>query len=238
MKIASRPGALYDRRDNCFIFDHFQYYVSGDLWTNLAADAGVTAFAETDAIGGRISGATGATDNNEIAIATSNELFLMGAGEPLWCSGHLQFTEANTDDANVMFGFMSALAANSLVDDGAGVRTSGNYAVIYKVDGGTVWRCSSRNGSDVSDNVSLTTAGGTAFQELEIEIVEYSTTECEIVYKVDNVPLRDTNTNDVISHRLPYASATEMNFGAYLKAGGANSETLVIDWLAAGQRLH
>ncbi len=234
MNVTRRPQWL-NEKDNLVVADDFLSYDSGGLWTNLAADAGVTGFAEGDARGGRITGATGATDNNEIAIRTTNELFLMEASHPLWGAGRIQYAEANTDDANVAFGFANAIGANLLVDDGAGPKTTGNYALIYKVDGETVWRCRSRNGTQTTDNTSSTTAGGTAFQELEIEIVEYSTTQCQVVYKVDGAYLRDTNTNEVISHRLDYASATEMHLGVYLKAGGANSETLVVDWLAAGQ---
>lgn len=233
MNAAILPQHLREKAD-MIICDDFQWYVSPHLWTNLAADAGVTAPAVGDSAFGLLSGATGATDNNEIAFRTTNELFLMAAGHPMWCYGRLQYAEANVDDANVAFGFANAIGANLLVDDGAGVKTTGNYALIYKVDGETKWRARSRNSTQTTDNQSLATAGGSAFQEFEIRIEEFSSLQCSISYLVDGLYLRDSTTGDIIVHRLDYASATEMNLGGYLKAGGANSETLVADLVAAG----
>lgn len=220
--------------DDYGIFSDFTNFATGqDGWTSLVADAG-TGASVADGVRGTLAITTAATDNNEADVRTTTEIFLGAAGKPLWGRGRIQYTEANTDDANIMFGFMSALAANSLIDDGAGVRASGSIAVIYKVDGGTVWRCHSRDNSAATDTVSITTAGGSSYQELGIEIVEYTTLSANIIFTVDSLPLRDAN-NNVITHRWLYASLTEMNFGAYAKAGGANGETLNVDWMGAGQ---
>ena len=225
------PQEFIDR-ESFYHFDDFHWLISPHQWTNLASDGGVTAFAQSDAHGGVIQGATGATDNNEIAVRTTNELFDPANGKPMWGAGRIQYTESNTDDANVFFGFCSALAANTLVDDGAGPRTTGSIFGIYKVDGGTVWRCITRNGTDSTDNISLTTAGGASHQVLEVFIKDFSVLQCVVTFKVDGVFLRDTTTGLVIEHRVNYASNTEMNFGVYVKAGSANSETMNVDWLA------
>jgi hypothetical protein len=222
------------QKDNFVLYDDFFSYNTGDQWTDLAADAGVTAPAVGDVVGGRLSMATGATDNNEVAAKTTEELFLIADSRPIIGEARIQFTEANTDDANVLVGFMSALGANAMVDDGAGPRTTGNYACLTKRDGETVWRCSSRNGTESNETVSTKTAGGTAFQDLRIEIADWTGTKVSITYYVDGERLKDSNGNE-ITHELTITGSTEMNFGMYIKAGGANSETLVTDYASAWQ---
>ena len=49
------------------------------------------------------------------------------------------------------------MAANLIVDDGAGLRASGTVIALYKVDGETVWRFVTRNGTDATVTQSTTT---------------------------------------------------------------------------------
>lgn len=235
-KIATRPPE-FDRRDTFLLFDHFTHLVTGDVWTTLVGDTTPTVTVG-DARGGIVTLFTDTTDNNEVAIKTTKELFLPADGKPMWGAGRIQYAENDTNKANVFFGFCSALAADTLVDNGAGVRTSGSIAAIYKVDGGTVWRCHTRDNSGATDTVSTLTAGGSSYQELEVELAEFSSTQCVVTFKVDGQYLRDSNGR-VIEHKMAYASLTEMNFGLYVKTGGgAGGETLNCDWLAAAQRLY
>lgn len=234
MNVNLLPGPARDWRDFGF-FDDFEWYISPHRWTNLAADVGVTAFAESDARCGIITGATGATDNNEIAMRTTKELFAGVAGKPMWAEVYLQYAEANTDDANVAFGFSDQIAANLLVDDGAGPDTDFDGALIYKVDGGTAWKVVSSNGTSQTISATGVTAGGAAYQRLRICITDYTTSKMQVTYFVDDVQLRDSTYNLPIVHTIAIASWTEMEVGCYLKAGGANSETLNIDFLQAYQ---
>lgn len=174
-------------------------------------------------------------DNDEAYLACPNEVFLFAAGKPAYFTALVQFTEANTDDANIMAGFMNAVGANAIVDDGGGPKASFSGAVIYKVDGGTVWRCCSSNGTTRTDTASVTTAGGSAYQRLEIIVNDTgSSTTCEVAYKVDGVYLKDSN-GVPIRHTIPYASLTEMQAFVGVKNGGANLETLNVDYLFAQQ---
>lgn len=199
-------------------------------------DAGTTV-AVNDAVGGRVTLTTGATDNNECDIRTTAEIFLVADDKPLRYENRSQYTEANNDDANVMHGFMSALAANSLVDDGAGVRTTGNYFVFFKVDGETTWRVRSRNGTETETNDTGITAGGAAFQKFRIEIDnEGSGTNVQVKFFIDDVQCVDNTTQKPIVHTIAVASSTEMNAGSYVKAGSANSEVVLLDYSFAGQK--
>lgn len=219
-------------------FNDFINYASGsDGVTSLSADAGVSAPASVAAgTGGRITMASGTTDNNEVAVFTTNSPFRMLADKGLLLEATIQYAEANTSAANVFVGFSSVAAADQLGDNGAGVAagTSQSTLGIYKVDGGTVWRCVSQRATTQTDTISTTTAGGSADQTLRIEFQPVDATTGEVTFYVDDIPLRDAN-NMVIKHVVTYTSAVAMKAGVYLKGGSTTSETVVTDKLYAAQ---
>ena len=233
-KLARFTAPLWDFDTPFYANDFLNYTTATDGVTSLAADAG-SSVAAGDARAGVLVITTGATDNNEAGVKTTNENYLFLADTDTYGAAYIQYAEAATDDANVFVGFISAFAANNLVDDGAGPRTTGSIAGIYKVDGGTVWRCITRNGSASTDSVSTTTAGGAAYQKLEIECHEMDGVNMSVTFRVDGKLLKDSS-GLVIKHLVAIASATEMNFGVYAKAGGANSEVVNVDWIYAHQR--
>lgn len=235
------PDAFLDR-ESFYRFDDFYNLITlQDGWTTLVADTTPTA-AVIDGLGGILQLFTDTTDNNEVMVRTTWELFKPAANKHTWGAARIQYSENDTNKANVFVGFQSAMAANVIGDNGGVVRASGSAFGIYKLDGGTVWRAHARNGSDAAptagtaqDSISLTTAGGSSYQELEIYISPFSSTQCMVKYKVDDQFLKDssvTGTPD-ICHYINYASNTEMNFGIYVKTGGGSGgETLLADWAA------
>lgn len=233
MKVLDLPQQYLERRQFGFA-DDFEWYLSPHRWTSLVADAGSSVAIGASGTGGIVAAATGGTDNNEAAVATTNSIFKMADDKPLLFEAALQFSEANTDDANVFAGFSSALAADMLRDDGAGPATNFSGAGIYKVDGETVWRCVSSKGTSQTITQSTKTAGGSAQQKLRVEIQPVDGTNCEVTFYVDDVQLRDAN-GIAIKHTVAYASAAAMKAGVYVKAGGANSETVNVDRIDAWQ---
>jgi hypothetical protein len=230
------PRQLLNREDEFRTFharNDFHEFVTGDLWTSLVADAG-TSLTVNDAHGGRVTLATGATDNNEAYVFTTKELFKIADGKPHEIIARLQFAEANTDDANVAMGFMDAVGANALVDNGAGPKASYSGATIFKVDGGTKWKCQSSNGAAQVTTESKHTAGGSGFHTLRITIEPIDSVNAEVSFWIDTAggdnwsQMRDANDKP-IKHTLALASLTEMMAFAGVKAGGATSESLVID---------
>ena len=232
MRLINVPRVLLFARNNFELYDDFSNYGSGEShWTNLAADGGVTGFAEGDFEYGRIQGATGATDNNEIMCRSTNEIALFQADGTFIFESRIQWTEVNTDDANVAVGMADAAAANLLSDDGGGDNIAGSGALIFKVDGGTVWRCACEINGTIVETASIQTAGGAAYQLLSIEGRAVDATNYEITYFLDGAALTDAS-NDPIKHTIAYASATEMRLvPGYVKAGGATAETLNIDFV-------
>lgn len=218
------------------LWDDFHWYISPHLWTSLASDSGVTAPAATDASCGILSMATGATDNNEVDIATTKAIFLMAANKPMLAEAYIQYSEANTSAANVAFGFADSFGANLLVDDGAGPKTSFSGALIYKVDGGTAWKCVSSKSTTQTISTSTITAGGSSYQKLRIEIrPSQSGSVAEVTFWVNDQQLLDSAVSKPtpIKHNVTYTSAAQMQLGLYIKAGSANSETLLCDYIGA-----
>lgn len=234
IKTLQNTGVLQRARQQHEVFDDFHWYITAHTWASLAADTNA-AVAHTDAAGGILSIVTGdATDNNEAGVFTATEGFKFAADAPIYAEAKIQYSEHNTNAANVAFGFADAAGANLITDNGAGI-TAGSAALIYKVDGGTVWLCHLEcNGTTVT-GTSTTTAGGSSYQVLGIEIMAVDGTNVEATFYCDGQPLRDSN-NRPIKLRVAYASSTEMDFGVYGKAGGASVHTVLVDYLYAAQR--
>ena len=234
MRVVDR-GPYYDKRRTRFIEDNFMWYIDVHQWTKLAADTSATVAHVGDGVPPHVLLTTAATDNNECMLRSSNESFLFASDKPLFGEARIQYAEAATDDANIFFGFIDAAGANLLVDDGAGPKTTASGVGIFKVDGGTVWKCWSSKSTTQTTTASTKTAGGTAYQVLAVEAQPINSTELMCYFWVDGEQLVDTNSKP-ISQLVTFASATEMHFvPCYAKAGGANSETPKIGQAFASQ---
>lgn len=237
MKTLQTPAYVGDSKLSYGFFDDLEWLVTVHRWTTLVADAG-TSFSLQAADGGRAALGTAATDNNEAAFFLSNEIFRFRDDGPLLYEARIQFTEANTDDANVACGFSSEFAANLLQDNGAGPAATQSCAMLYKVDGETVWRFVTSLSTTQTITQSTTTAGGASFQTLSIEVNAISSTQVECVPKVNGVQLLQNASGTLvpIKHLITYASAAQMGVGSYVKAGGGTAETLVTDYVSAWQK--
>jgi hypothetical protein len=227
-------------RPNQFtIQDDFTRDVDSADWVTTLTDSGTASVG--DAAGGIIALVASdgtVADNDEAYIESANEVFRFAADKPLLFEARVQFTEANTDDANILVGLLDAVGANSLQDNGAGPPSSYSGAVFVKTDGGTVWQTETSNSTTQTTN-ELTaanvnnlakravTAGGAAYQTLRIEYMPYSATNAYVTFFVDGVA--------VAQHDYVFTSATEMQIALGVKNGGANLETLNVDYVSCSQ---
>lgn len=233
-KMLAAPTARFNREE-WSIFDDFAYYVDADLWTKLASDTNATVAHEGDSGKTRLKLFTGdAVLNNEAAVRTTNEIFKFTANKAMVAEALIEFAESATDDAKVAFGFGDVIAANWITD--AGAITATDAAVIWKTTDSTVWRFHTEINGSSTASVSTTTAGGSSPQTLRIEIVPRSATVFEARPYVDGVQLKDAN-NIPIKHDITLGTATDMEVGAYVKAGSGTSgqETLYVDYIYAAQ---
>lgn len=224
--------------------EDFLEFVSGDLFTDTSADTGA-AVANPDAVGGEVTLTTGGTDNNECYLHTTRELLKFAAGKPFVVQARLKFAEANTDDANVMFGVMNAPGADSLLDNGAGPKADYSGAVWFKADGETRWRVESSVGTTQTTSETDQAAGGGGYQTLRIEFVPVSATKGKVTFLIDPsggqglfqvAPYDQANVRLLrIEHEVDFGSATEMAVVVGVKAGGANSEVVTVDYVGFWQ---
>ena len=175
-------------------------------------------------------------DNNEAYVESTNELFKFADDKPLTFEARVQYAEAATDDANILVGLMDAPGANSLIDNGGGPKATYDGAVFFKEDGQTVWSVESSNaGTQVSTQLtaansldnSAKTAGGTAYQTLRIEVQPLTSADAEVRFFIDGV--------HVAKHSISLSGLAEMALVAGVKAGGANSEVLSVDYIGCYQ---
>lgn len=216
-------------------FEDFFEYVTADLWTLTATDSGTALLSDAHAGVIALTPSDGTVaDNDEVYLKSTKELFLFADDKPAVFVARVKYAEANTDDANVCFGFMNAVAANSILDDGGGPAASYSGAVFYKVDGGTVWNVESSNAGTQTTTATAHTAGGADWHEFKIEVNPISSTKAEVIFYFDNVQCLDAN-NRPIKHELTLTSLTEMQVFFGMKNGAAtNVETLNIDFAGFG----
>ena len=246
-KLVAAIPVLGNAREQYELFDEFWNYNDGDLWTKLASDTNATVAHEGSSGASRVKLYTGdAIKNNECCFATTNEQFKFVANKPIEIEALIQYAESATDDAKVAWGIADAIGANFITD--AGAITANDAAVIWKAEDSTVWRFHTEcngvqnkqypGGSTAADasTVSTTTAGGSSAQRLSISVTPVSSTVMRLVPKVDGVQLKDSN-GVPITHHIAIASATEMDFGAYVKSGSNTSgqETLYVEYMYGAQ---
>lgn len=225
--------------------DDFITGPSSSVYTHLAADTTATV-TNAGIAGGAVKLTTDATDNNEAAIATSNSL-LFAQDKPFYVQGRVRWAEANTDDANVYFGVMdSGAAANAMVDNGAGPKTTASAAGFFKVDGGTAWKTLASKSTTQTINTTEHTSpnSATVWHTLGIYVSPIDGTNAIVSYYIDTaggsnlVPVRVASVNpripDLASNQctIAIASAAQMGMCFIAKAGSANSETPVMDYWA------
>lgn len=218
------------------VWDDFKDAQTDLTWVDVVSDAGTALTG--DAANGIMTltpGDSVVADNDEAYLRSANELFIFADGRPMYARARIRYTEVVAGVPSVFFGFMSAIAADSIIDTTGLIRASGNIACIYKVDGGSVWRCTTRDNAGVEDSVSTTAAVGATWYVLEIFGTDWDGVNMQFTYKVDGQFLKDSN-GIVIKHQAQIASATEMHIGAGIKLGGAtNNDTLLIDYIYAEQ---
>jgi hypothetical protein len=224
---------LLNRRTFGF-FEEFEQYATGGSGTSLAADSGSSVAVTAGATGGVLALTTGATDNNEAAYKRTGSAFLMVADKPLVLEARIQYAEASTNAANVAIGLCDSAGANLLVDNGAGPKTSYSGAMLFKVDGSNSWECHSSKSTTQTRTLTNSTAGGSSYQTLRIEIQPVSSTTAEVTFWIDGVQAQDVNGKP-IKHYVTMTSAVAMQPFLYVKDGSGTGEVLSVDYLATYQ---
>jgi hypothetical protein len=236
MNINRFTSRLWDW-DTVSIEDDFTQTLDTNKWTAQTTDTG------TAAVGSEDNGLLTLTpsdasvaDNDEVYVASAKALFTFGTNRALYARGRAKFVETASGIYNAFFGFMSSAlsAQNLIVDDGGGLRATGSICAIHKIDGETVWRATTRNGSTSTTSTSTKTAGA-AYQLLEVMLNDWDGVSMQATFKVDGDFLKDSN-GLVIRHTVLIASATIMSLAFGAKLGAiTNNDTFIFDKVYAAQ---
>jgi hypothetical protein len=226
--------------DTFYVFSDFSRKQDDLEWVDTITDTGTVLMGDNVAGIAVLTPSDGTVaDNDEVYLASANELFKLLPKRPIYGRCRLQFTETASGIYNAAFGFANAVAADLILDNGAGLRASGSIIAIEKRDGETTWRLTTRNGATVTSTLSTMTAGGANDQELEIEATDVSPpggAGSRVVAKVNGEFLKDSR-NIPIEHTILFASATEMQVFAGAKLGAiTNNDVLNLHYIYAAQR--
>lgn len=208
-------------------------------WADTSGDTGAAPTLATDGESAVIL-TTGATDNNEAYLDT-NRVWDVVADKPITIDMKMKYTEANTDDANILMGLMSAAGANALLDNGGGPAASYSGAVFFKADGDTVWSVETSVGGTQTTTVTDEAAGSSTYSIFRIEIRPIDSTRAEVVFSIGQSggsyfkQCRDAN-GDLIRHEITYTSFAAAPLCLGVKAGDTNSETPRWDYVRVSQR--
>lgn len=237
------------QRQIAALFDDFMSYTDTQNWTKVldGANAGTVA-AGASAQGGQLVLSTSAAHTSNVAMAHStNKIFKFAQDQPIIAECRMQFTEANVNEANVLFGLSSVItgAAGLFVVD-AGVATSFSGALIYKIGGQTSWNTISSQGAAQSiTKVNTTDADGNAgdgnWHTFRIEVQPITSTLAEVRYFIDGLQVRSTVVPTAafgIVDQLTYTGAAAMAVVVGICSGAAtatNAEVLNVDYIDVEQ---
>jgi len=175
----------------------------------------------TDANGGVLNVGPDGDDNDEVYVSSITESWQFLSGKRLTFEARVKVTEANVDDANIIIGLSDTVAANSLLDDGAGPMAAYDGAVFFKVDGGTVWQFEASENADQDTEASIGALTSATWTLLRFEFDGVAT----ITPYIDDVECTAVTFPD-----LANAGAMHILMGA--KAGGTGAEeSLLVDYI-------
>ena len=129
-------------------FDDFDALASGQRWTADPINSGsVTLSAAPTGIASLVPSGGSPAAHDQTYLATTQPLFAFAADRPLVFEAALQFTEANTNQADVMLGLIAGGVGAGVIQDSGAPQASYTGMVFYKNAGSTIWNCQSSVGS-------------------------------------------------------------------------------------------
>lgn len=244
------PLDVYLRqRQIAAIFDDFWEYTDTQRWTKVldGTNAGTVA-AGTTSQGGQLVLTTSATHTSNVAMThTTNKGFKFTQDQPIIAECRLQFTEENTNEANVLFGLSSVITgAGGLFNVDTGVSSNFSGALIYKIGGTTNWNTISSVGTTQTiTKVNTLDVYGNAsdgnFHTLRIEVQPITSTLAEVRYFIDGLQVRSTVVPTAtfgIVDQMTYTGAVAMAVVVGICSGATtatNAEVLNVDYIDVEQ---
>lgn len=223
--------------------------LDSQFWNTTTTDSGTVAEDADDENGVvTLTPSDGTVADNDEAYLYTNEFAKYLVEKPMLIGARIQFAEANTSAANILFGIGEGFGvANTLQDNGAGPPSDYDGVCLYKVDGGTRWIFESSLGTTQQTTELDVTAGGSGFFSLIIELYPISATRIiaqpwidasggnsftqPYPYSAQYNPRRFG-----VQHEFAYSSPGEMAVCLGIKNGSTTLETLKADLIMGYKR--
>lgn len=217
----------YDPRSQFELFDDF-LNLDTVKWSSVD-DAGTGTNTANGVAGGQVSIVTAAADNDYHLMTSAAKVFKFAANKPLWFDAEFTLTEANTDDANILIGLVSVTTSGNLQNDGAGPAASYDGAVLFKVDGTMTLQAETSAATVQTTNASVCTFTSGSTYRVGFHFDPADGVTGQVTFEVED------KTAGVLyqppAQRIALASLGVMNLVYGVKAGGANAETLKMNYI-------
>lgn len=211
-------------------------------WNTTVTDSGTVA-EDADGINGvvTLTPSDGTVADNDEAYLYTNEVTKYLNGKPFLIGARVQYAEAATNAANILFGMGEGFGvANTILDNGGGPPADYDGVCFFKVDGGTRWNFESSLGTTQQTQELNHTAGGSGYVSLIICCEPISATEMLATPWIDTTGSNAFVQADPYSaivnprplkvqHRFAYSSPGEMALCIGIKNGSTTLETLNVD---------
>lgn len=170
-----------------------------------------------------------ASGNEDCYLVREAETFKPAAGKPISFGALVQATEDDVNQNNLIVGLTDGAAADLLVNDGAGPKTSGTTLAFFKKDGGLNWwvhvsLSTTQQSYELTATASLDktahVGSGAGDQFLEIDFLPKNSTQADVIFKIDGVAVY--KITDWV-----FTSATDVQAVCGAKDGDAGDEVTI-----------
>ncbi len=230
------------------VFDHFNSYTDTQLWTKGGISGTV---ANSDGVGGHLTLTTGAVQSQTAFVWTTRKNWQFLAGQPLIAQTVLSYTEANTSQAGIFFGFTSAMTGILTAVTGVPLNPC-SACGIFKKPGDILWSAFTSVGATqlITQSINSCILPGQP-QELIVQVMLTQGNILEATFWAGGVgpttitgggPPGQTamlpNSTSMsrmqpIKHSMSITGAVAMGFGVNVLAGSGSSEVVDVDYLAS-----
>ncbi len=229
------PMSAYDDDDLSIFRLDPSHYVDADQVTVVATNSGTLAIGDGYPAAFAVTCSDGSVaDNDETYAKGTTEMFKFTVSKPIYFKCRLKHTEQATDDANLIIGLTDGVAANLVLDNGAGLKASGSTFGFMKVDGGTTWTGVIQDSTNDTADSNVGALSGGSWQILEGVWWPTSATAFTCQYFIDGVDggSIDGGSGETVTD---YTSATDMEIVFGAKNGDTNNEVLYVSLFEARQ---